>query len=400
MIFINTLRMLADLSVYFFFAELFVVGAGHESQLFHLMILSLCYGILVYLQTRNFHKLYMLLPVMVLFLPGRHVLALIPPILYILYLIWKENTGLSWDRQSELFSMSWKVFMIAGACICLSGNYANFVQYSLPMAFLSIVTSVLLMRMLRHDSATYLSPHYQLKNCMVLIIILVLAWLFSRDFVFELLGNTIKTFYLKGIYPILTFFVMCFVFLLELIMKIFSWIKLGEIRFKESQLPESEGAPTYKDFSTALGEHVSSFESVLTMLIILALLITAFFFFRWLALHRGEESFISHGLDIIRNTDSVATKKERATSTVLQVRKQYRIFLKLYRDHGGRLEICSTSEDVLRHSSKILPNESQHILEEMRSIYLQARYHNAATKTDLKRMKQINKELSRDMLPL
>jgi len=39
MIFINTLRMIADLSVYFFFAELFVVSAGQPSQLLHMLLL-------------------------------------------------------------------------------------------------------------------------------------------------------------------------------------------------------------------------------------------------------------------------------------------------------------------------------------------------------------------------
>ena len=53
MIFIHSLRMLADLSVYFYFAELFVVSAGRTSQLIPMLLLSLCYGILVYMQKRN-----------------------------------------------------------------------------------------------------------------------------------------------------------------------------------------------------------------------------------------------------------------------------------------------------------------------------------------------------------
>ena len=122
------------------------------------------------------------------------------------------------------------------------------------------------------------------------------------------------------------------------------------------------------------------------------LLVLAFFFFRWLALNRGEESILGHGLDIIRGNDSASTKKERSTSTVLQVRRQYRIFLKLYQAHGGRLEQSDTSQDILKRSSTLFPQNE--LMEEMREIYLMARYRNTASKSDLKRMKQINKEMA------
>ena len=394
MIFINTLRMIADLSVYFFFAELFVISAGYPSQLIHMLLLSLCYGILTFLKKKKNSKLYILLPLLVLIIPGRNILALLPPIAYILYLIAKEHFGLSWDRQSELFSLSLKIFLIAGACICLSGNYSNFVQYSLPIAFLSVVTSVLLMRMLRQDSSIYLNPQYQQKNCMIFLAVLLLAWMFSRDFIFELIGKPISIFYMKGIYPILSLLITCFAAFLRFVMKLFSWIKLGEIKFQENQLPEGQMGPTYADFSEAFGKHVGSAESVLTTLAIVTLLVIAFFFFRWLILHKGEESFISQGLEIIRGSESSAIKKERATTTVLQIRKQYRIFLRHYRQHGGKLETSTTSKDVLIHSSKVLSTESLDTLNEMRDIYLQARYRGTATKADLKRMKEINKEMA------
>lgn len=95
MIFINTLRMIADLSVYFFFAELFVISAGYPSQLIHMLLLSLCYGILTFLKKKKNSKLSILLPLLFLIIPGRNILALLPPIAYILYLIAKEHFGLS-----------------------------------------------------------------------------------------------------------------------------------------------------------------------------------------------------------------------------------------------------------------------------------------------------------------
>jgi hypothetical protein len=204
---------------------------------------------------------------------------------------------------------------------------------------------------------------------------------------------------MRGIYPILMLFVSLFIAFLRLIMRIFSWFKFGGFEFEENKLPEGEMGPTALDISAAIGEHVGSVESILTILAIIALLICAFFFFRWLILHKGEESYISQGLDMIRNTDSAHTKKERATTTVLQVRRQYRIFLKLYREHGGQLKDSFTSEDVMNQSFKVLAANSDNLLTEMREIYMNARYRGSASKTDLKRMKQINKQLSNASLP-
>ncbi len=393
MVFIHTLRMVADLSVYFFIAELFVISQGGSSQFVQMLLLGLSYGLLVFLQNRKFNKRYMLLPLAVFFVPGSYFPALVPPIIYILYLIYTERTLLSWDRQSELFSGSVKFYPIAGITVCLLGNTGNFVQYSLPMVFVSVATSIFLMRMLRQPPSVYLDPHYQRKNCFLFITVLFLAWLFSRDFMFRLAGGVLSFVYMKGIYPILSIFIYIFMAILRLIMYIFSWFKFGEIKFEENHLSGGNMGPTFKD-AVIVGDHVATTESVLTVIVAALLLICAFYFFRWLALHNGEETFISQGFDMIRGKDPAKPKKERVTTTVLQVRRQYRIFLKLYKDHGGKIANTSTSRDVLHRSVEILPDISRDILEEMRRIYLKARYGGTATKSDLKRMKQINKELS------
>lgn len=393
MVFIHTLRMVADLSVYFFIAELFVISQGGSSQFVQMLLLGLSYGLLVFLQNRKFNKRFMLLPVAVFFVPGSYFLALVPPVIYILYLIYTEKTLLSWDRQSELFSGSVKFFPLAGIAICLLGNTVNFVQYSLPMVLVSVATSVFLMRMLRQPPSVYLDPRYQRRNCLLFIVVLFMAWLFSRDFMFRLAGSAMHFVYMNAIYPVLNCFITLFMVVLKIIMALFSWFKFGEVRFTENHLGGAEFGPTFKD-AVIIGDNVATTETFLTAILAIVLLVAAFYFFRWLALHNGEETFISRGFDMIRGKDSAKPKKERATTTVLQVRRQYRIFLKLYKDHGGKIANSSTSRDVLQRSVEILPDISRDILEEMRRIYLNARYGGTATKSDLKRMKQINKELA------
>lgn len=392
MIFISTLRMMVDLSFYFYFAELFVAAKGKTSQLIPMIVLCVCYGILVYLLKNNFKIIYLSLPFLVLLLPGSHLIALLPPIFYILYLIIKENVGLSWDRQSELFSMSCKVFLGAGLCLCLIGSGTIFIRYSLPMAFVSVVSSVLLMRMIRHDPATYLNPQYQLKNCILLVIVLFFAWLSSRDFVFNFLGNSIKFLYFQCLYPILLLLLSAVVFLIRLLSSLLAWTKLDEFSFEEVWMTQLEDETTKELLDSVAEVYDGSFVKIITILFTIVVIVLIFFFFRWLALNRGEESIMDRGLDIIRSNHPEKTKKERASSTVLQIRRQYRIFLKLYRDRGGSLVLSDTSEDILKRGSAYFSQTE--LLQEMRDIYLNARYRNTASKTDLKRMKQINKEMA------
>ena len=392
MIFIHSLKMLADLSVYFFIAELFVGSQGAGSQFAQYLLLSLAYGTAVYLQNRSLNKLYLLLPLLVLLVPGSYRLALLPPIIYILFLLYKENTKLSWDRQSELFSMVIKFYPLAGISLCLLGKTADFVRHSLPMAFMTLATSVFLMRMLRQPPAVYLQPQYQRKNATMFAVVMGMAWLFSRDFVFRFIWKAMSFVYMKTIYPLLSLFIMLFMGLLKLIMALFSWFKFGEVRFTENHLGGAEFGPTFKD-AIITGDNVATTETFLTVLLTGVLLVAAFWFFRWLALHNGEENFISRGIDIIRGKEGAKHKKERATTTVLQVRRQYRIFMKLYRQYGGKMETSTTSRDILDRSEQLLKAAPADMLAEMRQIYINARYGGTATKADLKRMKQINKEL-------
>ena len=393
MIFIHTLRMLADLSAYFFLAELATISLGGSSQFVQFLLLSLSYGLLVFLQNRRFNNAYLLLPVAVFLVPGSSRLALILPVAYILFLIYKENTTLSWDRQSELFSITLKFFPIAAVFICFMGKYQIFVQYCLPMALISLSTSILLMRMLRQSPSVYMDPHYQRKNCTLFVTVLVMTWLCSRDFAFKIMGGALGFVYKKAIYPIMNAFIYVFMGILKILMYIFSWFKLGEIKFEENHLSGGEMGPTFKD-AVVGADHVATTQSILTVLVVIALLVAAFYFFRWLALHNGEETFLSQGLDIIRGKETTKTKKERATTTVLQVRRQYRVFLKLYRENGGKLENAFTSQNILDNSVAILPDVSSDVLAEMRQIYINARYAGVASKADLKRIKQINKELA------
>jgi hypothetical protein len=224
------------------------------------------------------------------------------------------------------------------------------------------------------------------------VIVLFFAWLSSRDFVFSFLGNSIKFLYFQCLYPILLLLLSAVVFLIRLVSSLLAWTKLDEFSFEEVWMTQLEDETTKELLDSVAEVYDGSFVKIITILFTIAVIVLIFFFFRWLALNRGEESIMDRGLDIIRSNHPEKTKKERASSTVLQIRRQYRIFLKSYRDRGGSLVLSDTSEDILRRGSAYFSQTE--LLQEMRDIYLNARYRNTASKTDLKRMKQINKEMA------
>lgn len=393
MIFMNTLRMVVDLSFYFFFAEFVVASFGGNSMLKEMLLLCLCYGILAHIQKFSRNRIFWLLPVLVLFLPESGRIALVPPIVYILYLIYKEEYGFSWERQAELFLISWKIFLGAGICLCMAGRYQLVLSHSLPMALISLFASVLFLRMLRHDPEVYLNRQYQTKNILLLGSVLMAAWLSSREIVFQSIWSACNFIYMNCILPIFSLLITCVVAIIGLFMKLFSWLKFGKLTYKGSEVNSSGEMNMFSDLEQNITNSTIMFEQVVTAIIIIVLVIAAFFFFRWLASGWETDEVRAHGLDIIRSENSKNDTKKRdyATSTVHQVRRQYRKFLKLYMTHGERILSSDTSADIAEKGGKIFPTPD--MMDEMREIYIRARYNNDATRADLKKMKQINQLL-------
>lgn len=398
MILIHTLRMIVDLSIYFLFAEVIAVSFGGKSILLEMLLLSLCYGILIYIRKFSQSRIFLLIPVLFLFLPKTLGLSLVnrvilaASIFYIIYLIAQEKYGLSWDRQAELFSMSWKIFIGAGLLICLSGNYGLFLSYSVPMIFISLSASILLLRMLRHEPAVYLSRQYQTKNFLLLGFLLMLAWLSSRKFVLDTVLQTCNFIYTYCILPILMLVLNCVVFLIELCMKLFSWLKFGEVVFTENHLTPSESVNPFSEAGHVMQEQNDVFRIVLYVILFLLLIIGAILFFRWLISTHEKTDVISPEIDISRTKGSnLKQKQEYHVGSIQQVRKQYRKFLKLYKSHGNMIHLSDTSTDIAQKSSELLGTSED--LKEMREIYIKARYGNQATKADLKRIKQIHQNL-------
>ena len=341
MIFIYGLRLISDLAFYFFFANSIL-----KSQ----------------------------------------ILAAIPAIVYAIYLIVSKKLDTDWDRQSDFFSKAWKIFLIFGLCVCLIGKYHVFVQRSLPMAIVCLSTTVLLLRMLRHGPDIYLDPKYQLKNLLFLGCILCLALFLSSKFMLNAVLGSIAFMYNSFLLPILTFIITCFTFILGLFLKLLSWFNLTEIEFEKSHLTNTSTINPFADATNAALGQSTSAKMVLTVIGVIILIVCMFFLFRWLSSQQEVNSKLKTGI-LLSKEDLPEKQAERSGTLVNQVRRQYRKYLKLCKSYGAKVAKSDTSASIEAQSEKIFNSISEN--SEIREIYINARYNNHATKSDVRKLKQM-----------
>ncbi len=412
MIFTNALRMVVDLSLYFFFAELVAAPLGGKVMLPELLLLALCYGVLAVFRASGRHRMFLLLPALIFLLPETFGLSLINrvilavPVFYIIYLVFKESCTLSWERQADLFSISWKIFVGTGFLLCLTGNYEAFANRSLPVAFLSLVSSVLLLRMLRHEPEVYLNRQFQIKNLLLFGGVLCAAWLASRKFVLGFLSALAGFIYMHTIVPVFTFLFSCFASILRWIAPLFSGMKLEGLKFEGNDLTASEEVNPFSDLDQII--YKDSTKIFFTAIAVLLLIAAAFFLFRWLIAKNDKDGTETNEWNVQRSFTGGKGhhKPEYETGTVLQIRRQYRKFLKWYQIQGQQIQLSDTSADIAENIKKNFPAKQTFmdkeyltteqisvLMQEMREIYIRARYDQQGLRNDLKRMKQINKML-------
>lgn len=341
MIFIYGLRLVSDLAFYFFFANCIV-----KSQ----------------------------------------IVAIVPALLYTIYLIVSKKLETDWDRQSDFFSKSWKIFLLFGAFVCLIGKSQLFVERSIPMAVICLAASILLMRMLRHGSDIYLDKKYQVKNFIVLCGILGVTLLLSSKFTLNMVLGSLRLMYNSIVLPILTFIITCLVWIISLFMKLLSWLHLTDVKFEESHLSGSSANNPLTDAANGALTQSPAAKLVFSVIGILVLLIGIFFLFRWLLSRREVDHNISHGT-LLSKEEFTVKPAERSGSLVNQVRRQYRKYLKLSKMYGVKISKSDTSSSIKNQNEKLFGFSSEN--SEIRDIYIRARYNNHATKSDLRKIKQM-----------
>ena len=327
------------------------------------------------------------------FLPGAAIADIVlylPPACYLLWQAWAGEYPLVWSRHVELFSVFWKFYTGYAVLLLLAGMGPKMTAASIPIGLIMLVTSVLLMRTLRHDPETYRQKRYQIVNVLSVLAAVLLAALISTETFINLCLTAFGSVYNTLVLPVLVAGLWCFVQGLRAM----AWLAvLLKIRKPEAiENPQLNLDSVAKDLGIEDLEAAGNPMINVIMTVVLALFaaVVLYFFFRWM-LSRGRRNA---GQTVVREerrsvAEEVLRKppREWLSTPVQRVRAQYRRFLKLYERAGGAVKAGDTSLDVETDAKRYCFDPA--ISAELREVYIRARYAGQADRQDAARAKEL-----------
>lgn len=394
MVIMNVLRMMVDVSFFSAFAGLVAVKCGGSGAFWGMLIQCLCFGLSYLGRDKRALRMLFLLPMCLCWVIHSGSLAdcilMIPSAAYVIWLVWKNDYILDQDRQRHLFDVLWKILLVFSLVALLVGGAKVISAVTVPYAIMMLIGSVLLLRALRHDPKVYCQKKYQLMNVSAVAAVVVAAGLFSSKTFMNACAAVWKAFFRHVIQPILEFLLDGFLLLIWGIAKLFSMFSFGGKKQEEQEIPEIDlsGVEELLDEEFKQREPSELLRILGIILLVAAAIFLLVLFFRWLNKRDGYSAVQSTAEDE-REVLSVSRRqaKKRETSPVRKIRAQYRGFLKWCAGLGISPERGSTSLDVHRQVDMI--SEHGAASEQIRELYIKARYAEVADPDSVRMMKEL-----------
>lgn len=415
MIWMHSLRMFADLSFFGMFAGaaafyLLQRIGGMDTQilprsLLGFGILSLIYGI-SFLYREKGKKRFFLLPFLALSFMGAagclaELVVLVPGAAYVATMIIKREYPLFWSRQADLFQAFWKFALILGGFLLLLGQWKIFLQITLPLAVCTAAGLILLLRSLRHEPKVYLGRKFQSENVIATGLFFLLFFVLSSPSVIHGGALVYQWFYQQILLPPLLILVRLMGFLIGMLLEGILWfLSLFSI---SRQIAEplaqalKSGENLWKPALVSQEGGGSLIFSIVRVVIVLFVAAGIYFFFRWLASHKNEDQGEIMGFSV-EQTGMKPTQHKTGKSDsfwVRQIRREYRNYMKLCQEKGISIKASTTSRDLQENHERNPQICGQ--CQELRQIYLDARYGQRADFQSAKRFREVYKEIKKKL---
>jgi hypothetical protein len=393
------LKILVDVGLYYMIAGFFaaIFGASAATILLAVPIFAVSVTLSYFLRETGAWRFapYVLL-VAIPFLPGgclASLIAALPMAAYVILMSTKRLYVPEWTQQVDIFSLSWKILIVM-LIVGLIGRKMQIVTaVIIPMAVISGGCSILLMRSLRHEPKVYCQKNYQIVNIVAIVLVGIAAMLLSSKVFLGFCAWLLSSIFRYVISPVLTGFIYIILGIVQGVLWLASFIKLG------FQKPDDENAvelnltspiESFVEQNEATGD---AFGNVLIALGVMILLILLYLLLKFMMARKSGEPE-STGTEVRYYADPRKNKvaKPERSSAVWRVRTQYRRFLKLCKDNG----IVPAKSDTTREINSLCRTIFDHKLTaELREIYINARYDGAATKEDAANAKKICDEIKK-----
>ncbi len=408
------LRIMGDLTFFYAFAGGISGCFSGNGLMIPMIIQSVCFGLSMKVKSKILKVLTLIPMVLGFVLPGFMwadwvVIAL--GSIYVIYLNLSTNhtkvsavsylsKGLmSWSAQVDKFRLFIKIYPIFAVLMILVGFYSNIVQVSVPMAIVSVMVSVLLMRALRHEPQVYMQKKYMLINGITVVLTLIAAGLITLRPVVEAFLKGILWLYRTLIAPILIGIAWILGYAMSYVAAFFSWLakqlggtrevmgQMNDVGPPEAILQEIESAGGTGDFIV----------DVLRAVVIIVGLVIVVKLFLWLGRKQQVEEY---GLVQTHRKNVTPSLKEsriekNGSGNIWQVRRWYRRFMELYEQKITKVHPSNTTAEIEKRA--LYSWKDQALLDELREIYIRARYGHMAERADVKRIKELYLQLKKDM---
>lgn len=401
MVTVHAMRILADLSFYYAFASFIAVCFDSRYAVVGLLLQTICMTLSAAVSGHRGRRMAALIPTAVFFfLPGlvfADIALYLPAEAFIVWQAWKGMYPLVWSRHVELFSVFWKFYVGYATLLLLAGMVEEMTAASIPIALIMLVTSVLLMRTLRHDPETYCQRRYQIVNILSVLVVVALAAVISTEAFLAACVAVFRLGYNTFVLPFLMAGLWCFVQALRALAWLATLLKLRAPDPIEN--PELNLDSAAKDLGIENMEVAGNplLTAIMTGILLLAAAAVLYFFFRWM-MSRGFRSARQAAVGEERRdvTEEVRQKpaREWIGTPVQRVRSQYRKFLKLYEKNGGTVKAGDTSLDVERDAVRVRFDPA--VARELREVYIRARYAGSADRDDAARAKELYAALKKE----
>ena len=396
--FLCTLRMAGDLLLYGAFAAFFAAALGGHPVPWILLLPAVCYGVSSCVSRQPVLRMACGAASLLglLALPGwADRAACLPAAVYTLYLTVQGEYSLSANRQLDLFLLFCKVYPIFAVFLGIVWDGQTMLTVSLPLAIWAVLLQIFLMRVLRQQPAVYRDPVYLLGNAGLLVVLGVLGFLVSRPAVLGAAQAAVGAFYFSLVVPVLPVSLNLRAWLADdlrrpAIVALLRWIAArGGNSNPEILSAAGNSMPNGRDLAAAV-EPLINGTAVLYLLGAALLAAGCVQLFRRL-LRRGGGRAPGTAPAAARQTTRRARRRWPGffLSPNARVRRAYSRYLERQAQHGVTRGPSETSLDLLGRTPFLNPDAEQ----QLRQLYLKARYGECATPRDAAAAERLEKAL-------
>lgn len=388
-----TLKILCDLCFYSAFANFFSFLFGGQPAMQALPLFAACAYMSAVLSQKGGLRLLPLaaLPAYFLIVPFNlaNAALFLPSAAYLVYMAAGgrgEGSISAQEGAGNIFLFFLKIYFPFTVLMLIMGMRAAVESASLPYAFVFLISSVVLMRMLRHDAAVLSQTRFRIMNtCQVFAVVLLGAFLGSKSFL-SLCGLALKTFYFRIIAPVLVFLFMGVMYLLWPLFYL-----LGKLPESEHEMPEINmqlGVPFEEEMGVPRSAGGDILKAFLYLAVIALAVYLVFMLFKKLSSYGAQTAGPPGAKERRYALDPGRKPVGQGIRIENQIRRVYRKFLGLCHKSGIEKLAYRTSADYERMMGARFASREE--AARFRSLYIGARYGGKdALQQDTQEMKRI-----------